>query len=174
MLCQKCHSNPASVRYSEVVDGRVSHIQLCPSCLSARQEEPRGGFELGDSPTFSRGTRKAPAASVATAISNETCKVCETDLRTILQTGVVGCGACYESFPAQLESLLEGIHTALIHRGKTPRAEDARSRHRTDLQSKRALLKTALGSENYEDAAGLRDDIRRLEEGLRLSDTRAN
>ncbi len=174
MLCQKCHGNPASVRYSEVVDGRVNRLQLCPACLAARQEEPRGGFELGDSPTFSRGGRKPRATTAATAVSNETCRVCETDLRTVLQTGRVGCSACYESFPAQLESLLEGIHTALIHRGKTPRAEDSRARQRTDLQSKRALLKTALGSENYEDAAGLRDDIRRLEEGLRISDTRAN
>ncbi len=174
MLCQKCHSNPASVRYSEVVDGRVNHLQLCPACLSAQQQESKGGFELGDSPTFSRGGRKSRGAATATAISNETCRVCETDLRTVLDTGKVGCSACYESFPAQLESLLEGIHTALIHRGKTPRVEDARARQRTDLQSKRALLKTALGSENYEDAAGLRDDIRRLEEGLKITDSRAN
>ena len=86
-----------------------------------------------------------------------------------METGKVGCTTCYETFPAELESLLEGIHIALIHRGKVPHLDDARARSRAELQTKRALLKTALNVENYEEAATLRDHIRALETGLGAS-----
>ena len=42
---------------------------------------------------------------------------------------------------------------------------------RADLQNKRSLLKAALGTENYEEAASLRDEIRELETGLSISES---
>jgi protein arginine kinase activator len=98
--------------------------------------------------------------------ARKSCASCNTTLRQILETGRVGCSTCYATFPVQLESLLEGIHVALAHRGKVPRVSDARARVRADLQSKRGLLKTALTTENYEEAAALRDEIKALETGL--------
>jgi protein arginine kinase activator len=98
--------------------------------------------------------------------ARRSCTACNTTLKQIIETGRVGCSTCYATFPAQLESLLEGIHVALAHRGKVPRLDDARARVRADLQSKRGLLKTALNIENYEEAAALRDEIRALEMGL--------
>ena len=52
--------------------------------------------------------------------------------------------------------------------------DDARARVRSELQSKRALLKTALNLENYEEAASLRDEIRSLETGLVASEAGAD
>ena len=46
---------------------------------------------------------------------------------------------------------------------------NARERVRSELVSKRALLKTALNMENYEEAAALRDEIKVLETGLSVS-----
>ena len=82
-------------------------------------------------------------------------------LQEVIDNESVGCAACYESFPAQLESLLEGLHDALAHRGKSiGAADDASTRIRADLRGKRSLLKSALQVENYEQAAALRDDVR--------------
>ena len=172
MLCQKCHRNRASVRYAEVVDGQVNNLQLCQDCLSRQQEDPVSGFELsGPLPALSGQTdARRISALVETKEAMETCTTCSTTLKDIIETGNVGCSTCYETFPAQLESLLEGIHTALIHRGKTPRVDDERARARSRLQNKRALLKTALSLENYEEAAGLRDEIRALESGTGVAE----
>lgn len=102
------------------------------------------------------------------------CTACSTSLPQIMETGKVGCSVCYETFPAELEGLLEGIHIALTHRGKISRLDDARVRVRSELHSKRALLKTALSMENYEEAATLRDEIRALEIGLGASEAGAD
>lgn len=174
MLCQRCHKNLSSVRYSEVVDGNVNYLHLCKNCLKLQRSETETGFELSaPSPLVNRGSSAASSIADVTA-AIETCTSCKTSLKTIVDTGKVGCMSCYETFPAQVESLLEGIHHALTHRGKVPRVDDARARVRSELQSKRALLKTALTIENYEEAAQLRDSIRALESGLGASEAGAD
>jgi len=173
MLCQKCHKNLASVRYAEVVDGNVADLHLCQECLTKRQEDGETGFEFSDPQPFV-GDRTTTQHPVLLESATESCASCSTTLKQITDTGKVGCSICYESFPVQLESMLEGIQVALIHRGKVPQVDDARARVRSDLQSKRALLKTALSLENYEEAASLRDEIRSLETGLGASEAGAD
>lgn len=168
MLCQNCHKNLASVRYAEVVDGKVSDLHLCQDCLAAREGSVSPGFEFATPTPFLR--KKKDAAVAEAGAEDRSCTACSTSLQGIMETGKVGCNVCYETFPAELEGLLEGIHIALTHRGKVPRLDDARVRVRSELQSKRALLKTALGVENYEEAAILRDQIRALEIGLGASE----
>ncbi len=169
MLCEDCHKNLATKRYAEVVDGKVSEQHLCQECLDRRQESVSSGFQFAKPAAF-RG-KPAPAAAKTSTTADavearQSCTACNTTLKQILEKGQVGCSTCYETFPAQLESLLEGIHVALAHRGKVPRLDDARARLRADLQAKRGLLKTALTTENYEEAAALRDEIRAIETGL--------
>ncbi len=172
MLCQNCHKNLASVRYAEVVDGKVSDLHLCQDCLAAREESVSSGFEFSTPSPFAR--KKKDAAVAEPSAEGRSCTACSTSLQGIMQTGTVGCSVCYETFPAELEGLLEGIHIALTHRGKIPRLDDVRVRVRSELQSKRALLKTALSMENYEEAATLRDEIRALEIGLGASEAGAD
>ncbi len=168
MLCQNCHKNLASTRYAEVVDGKVSDVHLCQDCLAAHEESVSTGFEFS-SPSPFVNRKKADLGEVKRE-SRQMCRACSTSLKNIMDTGEVGCSVCYDTFPAELESFLEGIQVGLNHRGKVPRLDDARVRVRAELQSKRALLKTALGMENYEEAATLRDEIRALEVGLSASE----
>lgn len=171
MLCQKCHKNLASVRYAEVVDGAVADLHLCQECMDLRQASQGTGFDLAEPSPFSR---TSPRSAVSRAMASaETCDSCSTDLKSIIETGKVGCSACYDTFPAQLESVLEGIHSAMIHRGKSPQVDDARARLHSGLQSKRALLKTALSLENYEEAATLRDEIQAVEIELGIAEVTA-
>jgi len=165
MLCQKCHKNLSTVRYAEVVDGQVTDRHLCAECLSSHQETAGVGFELsGPVPT---GPRAAPAAVVQEAVRTQrACSTCGTLLSEIFDAHRVGCARCYESFGGQIESILEGLHRALGHKGKAFRVDDTRARVRSDLETKRALLRSVLEAENYEEAASLRDEIRYLEEGL--------
>jgi len=81
----------------------------------------------------------------------------------VLDTGRVQCPACYEAFAGEIEPMLAGLHGGIEHRGKSPRVDDTRVRMSSDLQAKRALLRTAIEMERYEEAAALRDAIQRLE-----------
>lgn len=166
MLCERCHKNVAAARYAEVVDGKVKDMAVCPDCLALYQRQGEGGFEL-TKPGLTDDRHKTPVRSAAEALrGRERCRTCGLVLAQVMESGRVGCGTCYESFAEQVESILEGLHTGVRHRGKAPHVDDARLRVQTDLQTKRALLRSALRMENYEEAARLRDEIRVLEAGL--------
>ena len=168
MHCQNCHNNSATVRYSEVVDGEVEELHLCQKCLNNKQDNKETGFDISKPNPFQHPSVASDRpASVKKAVN---CPVCGTSLQLMLANATIGCSSCYSTFSAQLESVLEGIHFSLIHRGKVPRSDDVRDRVRIDLQTKRTLLKSALGLENYEEAASLRDQIQALEMGLSSSE----
>ena len=93
--------------------------------------------------------------------------MCGTRFVEVLRTGRVGCSTCYGTFLEQLKPLLQMFHVRARHCGKAPQADDVHDRICAELQTKRALLRSLVRSENYEDAAVLRDEIRKLEAGLR-------
>lgn len=171
MLCQKCHKSLATVRYAEVVSGKVSELHLCADCMGRMQDEVTSGFGLAG-PAAARTKQRAPQAPATEAkVPNRVCRVCGADLKDAIQTGRVGCGGCYDALGDSLEPLLRGFHVGLRHRGKEPHMSDERKLRQTELHSLRALLRSTLKSENYEEAARLRDQIRDLE--LAISDKSA-
>jgi len=87
----------------------------------------------------------------------------------VLESSQAGCAKCYQEFREELSSSLAEFQAGLRHRGKMLRVDDDRERIRAELHAKRALLRTALKTENYEEAATLRDIIRELEMALTVS-----
>jgi len=168
MLCQKCHKNPATVRYAEVVDGKVTDLHLCGECLAKYQESAGSGFEL-TGPVSS--TRHAPLRTEQERRRvRRTCPSCGGVLSRTLESGEVGCSVCYASFADDLELVLIDIHGTTRHVGKSPQVEDARVRLTEHLKMKRSLMRTAIGMENYEEAAVLRDEIKQLEDTMNAAE----
>ncbi|MCK5862928.1 MAG: UvrB/UvrC motif-containing protein, partial [Candidatus Hydrogenedentes bacterium] len=91
------------------------------------------------------------------------CLSCGTSLRSIFESAEVGCANCYATYGKEVESILEAVHSSLVHRGKSFTCDDSRIRVSMELQSKRLLLRSMLKSEKYEEAARLRDEIAALE-----------
>lgn len=173
MLCQKCHKNMATVRYAEVVDGQVTEQHLCPECLAGHEQQGGTGFELSKvAPVRRRSAMSRPPREGAR--EQRSCPSCGIGLNTILEDARVGCSGCYRHFGGPIESVLEGLHQSLQHKGKISRLDDTRARLRADLQAKRALLRSVLRAENYEEAARLRDEIKSLEAGLAMAETGAD
>jgi len=165
MLCQKCHKNLATVRYAEVVNGKVTNLQLCPECLTKQQESTSAGFQLSG-PVSSGRSAPAPRVERRRTKAPRTCKSCGAQLAQVLDSGRVDCSQCYTSFFEELEPILKGLHGHTTHRGKRPQVDDARTSLRASLQTKRTLLRSAVLTENFEDAAQLRDEIRQIEASL--------
>ncbi len=162
MLCQKCHKNLATVRYAEVIDGQVKELHMCSGCINEHDAEEASGFALsGDAPAPRRNVRRRKPSTTLTA--NVACDSCGTESTQIAEEVMVGCAMCYDTFGDELENMVRERHAALIHRGKAPNRDDHREQLRVELQTKRALLRSALRSERYEEAASLRDKIKALE-----------
>ena len=101
----------------------------------------------------------APSATMlGTERKCPTCGMTESELR---RTGRVGCPDCYNTFSDILNPYVQKIHGATRHIGAAPAApEQPKADPVAELK---AQLKAAVENEEYEQAARLRDEIRRME-----------
>lgn len=77
--------------------------------------------------------------------------------------GRLGCSHDYDVFRAGLTHLLEKIHRATRHQGKSPRHRRLAQERHWELLKLRQALREAVEREEYERAAELRDRIRERE-----------
>lgn len=155
MKCQTC-DNPATVHLTEIVGKQKRELHLCEGCARARglvPEQPGGSMNL--KALLSLLTGGAPAAGPAAARRAEHCAVCGLTLAEFKASGRFGCEHDYEALRAAVEPLLERVHRGTAHHGKAPRA--------VRVRAWRQQMQAAVEAENYEEAARLRDLIRRAE-----------
>ncbi len=105
-------------------------------------------------------------AGAKSAAATASCPHCGLSYADFRKRGLLGCQHCYDAFADQLAPLLERAHEGATHHvGKVP----ARAGRSTDRQERiawlRRQLQEAVEAEQYERAAGLRDDLRTYEKG---------
>ena len=84
-----------------------------------------------------------------------------------LVDGGKGCGGCHKvglKADEEIERRLKGMHKGTVHVGRVPEGLLAAHEKRQRLQKLHERLEQAVASENYEEAAGLRDEIREIED----------
>ena len=169
MTCEDCGRRPATVRYTEAVDGHSSTWNLCEECARARGVTgalpnlagPLVGMLMGllaesvGEPELGESSREAA------------CSRCGTTSVDFRRTGRLGCAECYRVFRAELVPLLRRIHGSTEHRGKVPDSRSKSIESERELRRLRAELGRAVRREEYERAAELRDLIRAKEDALR-------
>jgi protein arginine kinase activator len=162
MLCQNCKVNEAAIHLTQIQDNEMTTRHLCEPCA--------------ESMGLASGTASAPLAdfiaqmgkSIAaeTVSTAGTCPSCGLSLADFKRTGRLGCARCYSTFDVSLRGLLRKLHGGTQHSGKVYLQPDATETDRTArVVSLRRSLARAVEAEDFERAAGLRDQIRRLEAG---------
>lgn len=166
-LCESC-AGPAGL--SGIAGASVAELLpglLAAGVTAASGAEPGEGSGVGKS----GGT---PASGRAQA-----CDSCGMTFQDFKRTGLLGCPRCYEIFEDKVGPLIERAHDGGTHHvGKIPRRALAASRegagHRLAamlgdqkeraerLTQLRKQLDSAVKSEQYERAAAIRDEMRRL------------
>jgi len=91
------------------------------------------------------------------------CPRCGLQYSSFKETGRLGCSECYTSFQFQLRPLLRRIHGDTRHRGKAPTHGGVAGSGAREIQRLHDDLQRAVESEEFEKAAGIRDEIRRRE-----------
>ena len=161
MVCDFCE-NKATVFLTQLVDGKMTKVCLCENCAKERGVTDPTGFSLADvvlggSLSTKPGAKSAPARNV------RACPVCGFTLEDLKRARRFGCAECYTVFREELNTLLRGMHAGHLHTGKVPTALMARHEAERRLSELRERLDQAIAAEHYEEAAGLRDEIRLLE-----------
>jgi len=95
------------------------------------------------------------------------CEECGMTFAEFRKGTLLGCPECYKAFERLLSTLLERAHEGGTHHiGKVPRRAGAGEQRQALLRRMRKQLNDAVIEEDYERAARLRDDIRRVEKEL--------
>jgi protein arginine kinase activator len=158
MKCQKC-TKAATLHITEVLgEEQVEELHLCEECAHKYLYEPQ---------MQKPGVKPAPPPGEELeepAVLNRECQVCGIKFVDFRNSGRLGCPHDYQEFREELTPLLENIHGETRHCGKTPRRLPQSKQTQSELIQLRKQLLSAVNKEAYEEAARLRDSIRRLEE----------
>lgn len=164
MRCDSCGNAEAVIQLTRVKDDEMRVLHLCESCASEEGVETgappaaAGTVQLAD---FLAQIGKTGGEEVASAGRCPSCGLTPAQLK---QTGRLGCAACYEHFEQHLRTLLRRLHGGTQHAGKVLLPPDAgESDRKARLQGLKRSLRHAVETEDFEHAATIRDQIRRLE-----------
>lgn len=164
MLCDICHKNDATVHLTEIINNNVTKLHLCEQCAREKSTEMEEHFGLAD--LLSGLADLVPVADEKEKIAAETslkCPACDFTFQNFRKMGRLGCPKCYDTFKLQLSPLLRKIHGSDAHIGKMPVKKET-ARGKTALLSElKSKLEAAIGAEEFEEAARLRDQIKVLD-----------
>ena len=107
---------------------------------------------------------KIPAQqrSAADKTEKKICPACGSSFADIAQTRKAGCGKCYEIFRNEFTPTVTGIHGTANHTGKIPQNKRLQIGAKRKIEELGARLKAMIAEQNFEEAAVIRDEIKRL------------
>lgn len=158
MLCDVCKAKEATVYLTEIVEGKMRKINLCEACSKEKGVTDPKSFALTDV-LLGLGTAQELEKGQPTL----RCPACGFTQSDFKKTGRLGCGVCYDTFAEGLSTLLKSMHKGTQHVGKVPSKFLNVRRVGNRIRSLRSDLDQAVASEQYEKAAQLRDEIKKLE-----------
>lgn len=156
--CDIC-GKPATVHLTQIVNGKVHKVDLCEECAKAKGITDPGGFSLSDLLLKASLNPEQPVVGVRC----ESCGFTQNDFK---KHGRFGCPACYPTFKALVDPMLENMHKGNHHTGKVPREALARKTLHDRLHELETQLAEAIKTERYEDAARYRDEIRQAKQAV--------
>ena len=194
MLCQNCGKNEVNFRYTQIINGVKKEMALCDKCAKSLGLESLDfnmpiNFSsfLGDFLNDAMDTQFLPSFTKTGSLQ---CDNCGMTYDEFVDTGKFGCSHCYDIFADTLDSVFMhvGRRSKLSNQEKKSVAEDLeklkqkeskgenskgkaetkKSSVKNEIQEKleklNAELKQAIKEERYEEAAKIRDEIKKYNE----------
>ena len=154
LKCQVCNK-AATVHLTQIVNNKIHKVDLCEECAHSKGVTDPDGLSLADLLTQTTIAAGDGEAGIE-------CDVCGFSAADFRSSGRLGCPACYGKFESQIRPMLKNMHRGQRHEGKVPERSLRRTGARHRLGDLERCLRDAIIDERYEDAAGLRDEIRTL------------
>ncbi len=162
MLCENCKKNMATTHIRTVINGVVIEKNLCGYCAA------KGGYSKFVNNSFASMLASMFGDELATGnIRESRCSCCNTRFSDIAETGKMGCSECYKAFRDKLIPYLKRVHGTTEHIGKRVSNSSSALTVQDKKESLRREMLEAVQAEEFEKAAKLRDEIRKIEEGER-------
>ena len=175
VICEECRKRPATVHITKIVNNMKTEVHLCQECAQTKGEltfVSQPAFTFQDFLAGMLQHAQTASSGPATEIAVERCPNCGFSYSKFKEAGRLGCSVCYEQFKGQIQPLLRRLQGSTGHTGKIPGYSSAAIGYRRQIEELREQQRAAISQEKYEEAAKLRDKIRRLEKDLRESEGR--
>lgn len=159
MLCQSCEKNNATIHFTKIINGNIEEMHLCDSCAKKNNDlDFEFPFSFQKIFTGLIGTMQEGKQE----IKNISCPKCGLTYKKFMEIGKFGCAECYKAFKEDVDALLRGIHGHNEHKGKIPKKINSKISQENKIESLRADLEESIIKEDFERAAFLRDEIKKL------------
>ncbi|MDY0407313.1 UvrB/UvrC motif-containing protein [Virgibacillus sp. 179-BFC.A HS] len=170
MECQECHQRPATLHFTQVVNGQKNEIYVCEVCAKEKgyMSYPTDGYSLHDLLT---GLFNLDSAGVSSShqkafqdVQELECPTCNMTFSEFKRIGKFGCADCYETFAAELDPIFRRVHSGnTVHQGKIPKRQGSNLHVKKQLEQYKAQLQSLIEQEAFEKAAEVRDKIKELQ-----------
>jgi len=163
MLCQICGKSAASVHFTEIHDNKMSEIHVCERCAEEKglhTPTSKHKFDIAD---LLAGMVDSMTSTEEERVGSVQCSTCGLLYSQFRETGRVGCADCYHAFRFQLRPLLRRIHGSVECKAKIPPRAGGDESHARQIQRLHDELQRLVEHEEFERAAAIRDEIRRLQ-----------
>jgi len=171
MLCDNCGKNEANVKYTQIINGVKKEMKLCEKCskelgiddINFNMPIDFSSF-LGDLISDYEENNFMPMMPTPKKLK---CHYCNTTYSEFLNTGKFGCAECYDAFSNKIESVLKRIHGSNKYLGRKSKKavnkvqKNQEQKEDDKLKKLEKDLKQAIKEERYEDAAKIRDEIKK-------------
>lgn len=160
MLCEKCCKNPATTHIKTAINGKFTELSLCGYCAA------EAGYNSFAGSTFSGilASMLGQSLKSSSSVTARRCQCCGAAFADIAESGKVGCANCYNEFGEELLPYLKRIHGSVHHNGKNPGNNQLIIKDKSNTVSElKVKLANLVAAEKYEEAAVVRDEIKKLE-----------
>lgn len=185
MLCENCGKRKANVQYTQIINGKKKEMHLCEEC-----SEKLGINEMGFTMPINFSSflsdfidefENGSMLPELNPIKELKCDKCNLTFEEFMNTGKFGCSNCYDAFESKIDPILKSIHGSNRHIGRLgkinsnpeelyknsdeaeDKKEDEQNSKLSEVDKLKEELKEAVSKEEYEKAAKLRDEIKKLE-----------
>jgi len=159
-LCDNCNINPASIHIVQVMNGKKLTHNLCKACAVKDMHLHAGDITVDK---LLAGMMN-PIKTLEDNPPELKCSECGTEFEKFSKTGKVGCAQCYVDFKPYIEQMLSKAQKGMEHTGRQPKANTDEDIVRIGkLRELRSEMRSAIGEENFERAAQIRDEIALIE-----------
>ncbi len=166
MKCERCNENEATIIAVQISNGKSQEIHICEKCA---QEKGSSSFSIPISfQDFFQGILEIMGMDTNyeehqdKEIKEPNCNICGMTFSEFKNTGRLGCENCYKTFK-QLDTVLKNMQGSDKHLGKIPNRGRNEFEVKRELDTLKKQLAEAIKTEEFEEAAKLRDKIRELE-----------
>src|SRR5436190_4758549 len=159
MLCCVCKEKEATVHLTQIAGDKMQKVDLCEECAKQKGVNDPAGFSLADL-LLGLGASQEMEQS-GPELKCPHCGFTQADFK---KAGRLGCANCYVTFAEGLEGLLKSMHKGTKHVGKVPQTLQQHKDYIEKLNRLQKQLEKAVGDEDFEQAALLRDEIKQTRE----------